>query len=68
MADELVLMATAREDIACANCGETLPNTVRLYYNNTTGKLEVQMQCQCQNSGDDGDAYQEESDVALTAK
>ena len=65
MADVEVLLLTAREDLACSNCGSTQEHTLELYYNDTQGELHIVKRCKCDTSGD---AYEEHSDVSAVAR
>lgn len=65
MPDTLILLSTGRGAIACDNCGTTQTHEVRLYWNDTTGKLEVQKECKCFS---EETKYQEDFDVLVPTK
>jgi hypothetical protein len=67
MADVEVLLATARADLDCLNCGSTQSHLLSLYYNVTKEELHVVKQCTCEIV-DDGSPYREEFDVGVIAR
>ena len=68
MADARVLVATARGDIACPNCSATQEHVIRIYYNDTTGALDVEKQCVCYSEDSPGTKYVEQYEATLVAK
>jgi len=67
MSDVMILLITGRGNITCSNCGENEEHEIRLYYNDTTGKLEVQKECICYDYDAD-EKYQEDFEGSLSAK
>lgn len=65
MADVEALLLTAREDLACANCGTTQEHTLELYYNVSQEQLHVIKRCKCDT---EGDAYEEHFDIGAVAR
>lgn len=65
MADVRVLLVETRASISCPNCSSTQTNTVRLYWNETQDRLDVDKVCVCQVDGDDATIYEENNQVAI---
>jgi hypothetical protein len=61
-----VFLVEGRGDLLCENCGLTQPHKVELYYDHTTKELVVTTTCKCEVV-DDGDIYEEERAVEVTA-
>lgn len=57
MASHLLTETKGQRD--CPNCGTTQQNTFRLYWDDDTGELHMQITCVCQVDGDDETAYAE---------
>jgi len=68
MADVLVYIISARESLECDNCGTTQLHELKLYWNDTVKKLEMQRHCVCQDTEEPTQKYQENRDVLLTDK